>query len=105
MDLHTLLQNHFTKYKERIQKSEETGDSKYIYQNEQDKAYFQHMTYGDFKDLPRRTASDRVFCNKAFDITKIKNMMETKVVRLLCFTNVLKRKLLRLQTNLLLLTK
>ena len=27
-----------------------------IYQNELDKACFQHdMTYGDFKDLPRRT--------------------------------------------------
>ena len=28
-----------------------TGDSKYIYQTELDKACFQHdMTYGDFKD-------------------------------------------------------
>ena len=27
----------------------------YIYQNKLDKARFQHdMTYGDFKDLPRR---------------------------------------------------
>ena len=30
----------FTKSKERIKKSKETGDSRYIYQNEQDKAYF-----------------------------------------------------------------
>ena len=63
------------------------------------------MTHGDFKDLPRRTASDKVFCDKAFDIAKIQNMMETKVVWHLWFTNVLKRKLLRLQTNLLLITK
>ena len=42
----------FTKNKERIQKSKETGDSRYIYQNELDKASFQHdMAYGDFKDL------------------------------------------------------
>ena len=34
-----------------------------------DKACFQHdMAYGDFKDLPRRTASDKVLCNKAFNI-------------------------------------
>ena len=28
------------------------------------------MDYGDFKNLPRRTASDKVFCDKAFNITK-----------------------------------
>ena len=26
------------------------------------------MTYGDFKDLPRRAASDKVLSNKAFNI-------------------------------------
>ena len=42
-----------------------------IYQNELDKACFQHdMTYGDFKDLPRRTASDKVLRDKAFNIAK-----------------------------------
>ena len=36
----------FTKNKERIQKFEQTGDTKYIYKNELDKACFQHdMTY------------------------------------------------------------
>ena len=48
----------FTKNKERIQKFNETGDSRYMYQNELDKACFQHnMDYGDFQDLTRRTAS------------------------------------------------
>ena len=28
------------------------------------------MTYGDFKDLPRRTANDSALRDKAFDITK-----------------------------------
>ena len=50
----------FTKNKERIQKFKITGDSRYIYQNEIDKACFQHvMAHGDFKKLPRRTASDK----------------------------------------------
>ena len=41
----------FTKNKERIK---ETGDSRYIYQNELDKACFQDdMVYGDFKNLNR----------------------------------------------------
>ena len=41
----------FTKNKQRIQKFMETGDTNYIYRNELDKAYFQHViTYGDFKD-------------------------------------------------------
>ena len=28
------------------------------------------MVYGDFKELPRRTASDKVLCDKAFDVAK-----------------------------------
>ena len=50
----------FTENKERIQKFKGTGDSRCIYQNERDKACFQHdMAYGNFKDLTRRTASDK----------------------------------------------
>ena len=60
-----------TKNKERIQTFKETGDSRYIYQNELDKACFQHdMAYGDFKDLTRRTASDKILCDKAFNTAK-----------------------------------
>ena len=40
----------FTKNKERIQKVKETGDTKYIYRNELDKACFQHnMAHKDYK--------------------------------------------------------
>ena len=61
----------FTKNKERIQNFEETGDTSYIYKNELDKACFQHdMAYGDFKDLARRTASDKVLRDKVFNIAK-----------------------------------
>ena len=61
----------FTKIKERIQKFKETWDSQYIYQNELDKTCFQHdMAYGDFKDLTGRTASDKILCDKAFNIAK-----------------------------------
>ena len=28
------------------------------------------MTYGDFKDLNRRTAADKLFCSKEFNIAK-----------------------------------
>ena len=56
----------FTKNKERIQKFKETRGTNCIYKNGLDKACFQHdMAYGDFKDLVRRTASD-----KAFNIAK-----------------------------------
>ena len=61
----------FTKNKERIQKFKETGDSRYIYRNELDKACFQHdMVYGGLKDLARRTAADKVLRYKAFNIAK-----------------------------------
>ena len=59
----------FTKNKQRIQKFMETGDTRYIYKNDLDKACFQHdMAYGDFKDLKRRTQSDIVLENKAYKI-------------------------------------
>ena len=45
----------FTKNKRRIKKFKQTGDSRHIYQNELDKACFQHdVAYGNFKDLTRR---------------------------------------------------
>ena len=49
----------------------ETGDSQYINQNELDKACFQQdMSYGDFKDLTRRTTSDKILSDKALNIAK-----------------------------------
>ena len=61
----------FTKSKERIQKFKEIGNTSYIYKNELDKACFQHdIAYGDFKDIARRTASDKTSRDKAFNIAK-----------------------------------
>ena len=61
----------FIKNKERIQKFKETRDTSYIYKNELGKSCFQHdMAYGDFKNLARRTASDKVLWDKAFNIAK-----------------------------------
>ena len=61
----------FTKNNERIQKFKETEYSRYIYQNELDKACFQHdMAYADFKDLTRRTVSDKILPDKVFNIAK-----------------------------------
>ena len=61
----------FTKNKERIQKFKETGGTNCISKNELNKICFQHdMAYGDFKDLARRTASNKVLRGKAFNIAK-----------------------------------
>ena len=61
----------FTKNKERIQKFKETRDLRYIYRNELDNACSQHdMAYGDFNNLARRTATDKVLRDKKFNITK-----------------------------------
>ena len=63
----------FTKSKERIQKFKQTGDSRYIYRNELDKACFQHdIAYGDFKDLAKRTAADKVLWLINFLIKRLK---------------------------------
>ena len=63
----------FTTSKKRIQKFKQTGDSRYIYKNELNKACFQHdMAYGDFKELKKGTAADKVLRDKAFNIAKNK---------------------------------
>ena len=62
----------FTKNKERKKKFKETRDTNYIYKNGLDKACFPHdAAYGDFKDLPRRTASDKVLRDKAFKASMV----------------------------------
>ena len=60
-----MLVDHLQKNKERIQKFKETGGSRCNYQNKLDKVCFQHgMAYGDFKDLARRTTSDKILRDK-----------------------------------------
>ena len=60
-----------TKNKERIQTFKETGDTSQNYKNELAKACFQHdMASGNFKDLKRRTASDKILGDKAFSTAK-----------------------------------
>ena len=59
-----LLKNRFRKFKE-------IRDSKYIYQDELYKAFFQHdMTYEDFKNLLGRVAASKVLHDEAFNIVK-----------------------------------
>ena len=61
----------FTKHKQRIQKFIQTGDTKYIYKNELDRACFAHdVAYFDSKDLTKRTTADKVLEDKAFNIVK-----------------------------------
>ena len=95
----------FTKNKGKIRKFKQIGDSRYIYKNELDKAFFQHdMAYGDFKDLKKRTVADKVLRDKAFNIAK--NMIDIKEGGPLWFANFLIKRLKavesQLQINLLL---
>ena len=59
----------FTRHKERIKNFEQTGNTRYIYRNELDRACFQHdFAYVDHKDLINRTKSDKVLRDKAYNI-------------------------------------
>ena len=65
-----MLLDHLLKTRKeyKILKKQETED---IYQNKLETACCEHdMAYGDFKDLPNRTASEKAICDKAFNITK-----------------------------------
>ena len=80
----------FTKKKGRTQKPKETGDSKYIYQNEIDEACFQHdMAYKDFKvkgflelELP-----NKYYIIKHFILLNIQNIMDINADLLQWFIN------------------
>ena len=66
--------------KEKKQKFKETGDLRYIYQNELDIACFQHdMVYADFRDLPKRAASDKFLRDKAFNIVQNPKLMDISI--------------------------
>ena len=59
----------FTRHKERIKEFKRTGDTRYIYRNELDKACFQHdSAYADHNDLINRTEADKVLRDKAYNI-------------------------------------
>ena len=84
-----------------MQKFKETGDSGYIYQNVLDKACFQQdMAYGDFKNLPRRTASDKVLRDKHLILLKAQKMMDFNTDLRQCFINFFIKSLLVVPLNL-----
>ena len=59
----------FRKNEQRIEKFMQMGNTDFIYKNEVDKASFHlDMAYGKRKDLVRRTQSDKVLRDQAFNI-------------------------------------
>ena len=59
----------FIRNEQRIQKFMQAGDANHIYKNKLDKVCFQHdMAYGNYKDLEKRTQSNKVLKGKAFAI-------------------------------------
>ena len=49
----------------------ETGNLKHLYKNELDKASFAHdVPYSDIKDLEKRSISDKILKNRAYEIAK-----------------------------------
>ena len=59
----------FTRHKERIKEFKLTGDTRYMYRFELDKACYQHdSAYASYKDLMNRTKSDKVLRDKVYNI-------------------------------------
>ena len=67
-----MLVDHLLKTKKEFRNLKKQEIQAIFTKNKLDKACFQHdMAYGDFKDLARRTASDKVLREKkAFNIAK-----------------------------------
>ena len=49
---------------------QETGDFENFHQNKKDVSQF-HKTYSEYKDLPKRTAFEKVLLDQAFPSTRI----------------------------------
>ena len=80
----------FTKNKERTQKFKGTGDSKYVYQNELDKACFQHdMAYGILMIYLEEQLLINYFVIKYLILLKIRNTRDIKEVLLQWFISFL----------------
>ena len=61
----------FTKHRERNKKFRETGYLKHLYTNELDKACFAHdAAYSESQDLAKRTISDKILKDRAYDIAR-----------------------------------
>ena len=61
----------FTKHCERIKKFRGTAVLKHSYRNELDKACLAHdAAYSDSKDLAKRTISDKILRDRAFEIAR-----------------------------------
>ena len=61
----------FTKHREWIQEFRQTGNLKHLYRNELDKACFAHdAAYSDSKDLAKRTISDKIWKDIAYEIAR-----------------------------------
>ena len=59
----------FTRHKERIKEFIRTGDTRFLYRNELDKACFKHdAAYAKYKDKENRLISDQKLRNSAYDI-------------------------------------
>ena len=61
----------FTKHRERIHTFREIGNLKHLCRNELSKACFVHdAAYFDNKDLAKRTISDKILKDKAYEIAR-----------------------------------
>ena len=61
----------FTKHRERIQKFRETGNFKHLYRDELKKVCFaRDEAYSDSKDLAKRTISDKILKDRAYEIAR-----------------------------------
>ena len=75
----------FTKNKGRTVKNQRNRRFK-LNQKKLDKGCFLHdMADGDFKDLNRRTAANKVLLHKAFNFTEIQKMVDINMDLLQCF--------------------
>ena len=66
----------FTKHQEKFEKFGETGNLKYLYKNELDKACFAHDKA--HSDLAMRSISDKILKDRAMKLLEIVNMMDVK---------------------------
>ena len=92
---------HFLEIKKGFKKLKETGDKKYIYRNGLNRACFRNdIDYSRYKDLSKRTQSDKVLKDKGFEGTSNPKYDYQAIQRFISFLKKIRKEvLLKLKFN------
>ena len=96
-----LLDHLLNKHREGIEKFRKTEDLKNLYRNQLEKAFLAHdAAYSNSKDLAKRTISDKILKDRAYEINRSCNYIGyQRVITSMVYKFFVKKKRSRVSVN------